>query len=632
MGKVFGALTAGIVIFISPYIDSSAVADTLSDKQINQRLAGNTIQFNNQKSNAKTYLFFGQEGKISGIAESDQARSISQKWWVTKNNLLCRKLPKKSQPVCTNIIDQGENFLVFKRPNGSVLLEARLLEGNQLSKKTATNIQQTGAIQGSGKSQGKPEPEVVIKRLDKDGDGQLSSKEFKGPKQKFAHIDADQDGFLTLEELTEAKQSKAETKPSAKTQNSQKPTAEKIFSKLDVNGDSKVDLKDFNNNKKKFNRFDTNGDGSITIAEVEKLVSKEDSKPEFMTSFKRVVARSYQTPRRSEPRNCKTEKTVTQLGHLEIESISPDCVFPGTVLFADTTKKTFPRFVEIDMSGKVVWSYNFSNSGIPNLMKNIPNDPSRLANGNTLFFSKNYAAIEIDPTGKVVWKHLDNRVSHDVDRLPNGNTIYVRSWTNKGEDQIREVDPDGNIVWSWNGLADFGGPEYNPVKPNKHGYPGVANDDGWIHTNAVTRLSDGTTVVSLYFFNQVVYLDKGGNLIKSIVMPGAHDPEVLENGNLLAAINTNNPGIIEFSGQKPVWIWDIKKTPLKGNTSELYATRDVNRLPNGNTFITTANRLLEIDAAGEILWQLRSKVQVNENYKPFYKAFRIGVDGSVYGG
>ena len=292
--------------------------------------------------------------------------------------------------------------------------------------------------------------------------------------------------------------------------------------------------------------------------------------------------------------------------------------------------------LELDMAGKVVWQHKVKD-GVGRwltdkwMYDSAAVDASRLASGNTLFLLLNYGVFEIDRAGKLVWERRDGKISHDADRLPNGNTIYVRAWTNKGDDQVREVDPDGNIVWSWTGVADFDGPEFAPRKNPKKAEPGDASGDGWMHTNAVTRLPDGRTVISTPYFHRVLYVDRGGRVVESVPVIATHDPEVLDNGNLLVAWPD---GAIEFSNGRPVWLWD-QGTPKNIALPKIWMVRDVNRLPNGNTLITSGNRLIEVDAAGEVVWQLlNTKVRADQADKgiSFFKATRIGPDGRAYGG
>lgn len=50
----------------------------------------------------------------------------------------------------------------------------------------------------------RPSPDAIIKRMDKDGDGKLSAKEFPVPQQRFQALDTDGDGFVTADEFARA--------------------------------------------------------------------------------------------------------------------------------------------------------------------------------------------------------------------------------------------------------------------------------------------------------------------------------------------------------------------------------------------------------------------------------------------
>ncbi len=418
----------------------------------------------------------------------------------------------------------------------------------------------------------------------------------------------------------------------------QAPTAENYIARFDKNGDGKIGPDEFSGGPDRFKKLDTNKDGFITEDEVETQFAKR-SEDTLGREAQKVQQQAARLPGRTDGRDCRFDRPGPGSSHFIVETYSPNCAFNGTTLFIDRTNRIRPVILELDMAGKVIWQYKvkdgvgiqFSNDTMSN---HPPADASRLASGNTLFLVKNWGVFEIDRAGKLVWQHRDRKISHDADRLPNGNTIYVRAWTSKGDDQVREVDPDGNIVWSWTGVADFGGPEFAPSKNWKQGEPGDASNDGWIHTNAVTRLSDGRTVISLKSFARVVYVDRGGRVVESVPVTATHDPELLDNGNLLVAMPGRPGGAIEFSNGRPVWLWE-QGTPKKLALPKLWLIRDANRLPNGNTLITSNNRLIEVDAAGEVVWQLlNTKVRADRDDKAisFYKATRIGPDGRAYGG
>ena len=58
-----------------------------------------------------------------------------------------------------------------------------------------------GGERGERGGGGGGDPARMVQNMDKDGDGQLSRDEWRGPEQAFDHIDANADGFITSEEL-----------------------------------------------------------------------------------------------------------------------------------------------------------------------------------------------------------------------------------------------------------------------------------------------------------------------------------------------------------------------------------------------------------------------------------------------
>jgi hypothetical protein len=172
-----------------------------------------------------------------------------------------------------------------------------------------------------------------------------------------------------------------------------------------------------------------------------------------------------------------------------------------------------------------------------------------------------------------------------------------------------------------------------------------------MHVNSVTRLPNNNTWISLRNFDISVLVDHQGNIIREIKLPlpgtkisdkdkdrnkknfklvAPHDPEVQANGNLLIAHAGIGGLIVETDpmGKKIVFQKRFNGVP------RIYHIRDANRLPNGNILITSANRLLEINANGQVVWQMTHPKISDEVEKGshFYKAIRIAPDGTVYGG
>lgn len=62
-------------------------------------------------------------------------------------------------------------------------------------------ISVVGFLPNHSHAQGEPEPELVIQKMDTDGDGRVSQDEWLRPPRVFRRIDRNGDGFVTVEEL-----------------------------------------------------------------------------------------------------------------------------------------------------------------------------------------------------------------------------------------------------------------------------------------------------------------------------------------------------------------------------------------------------------------------------------------------
>ena len=122
---------------------------------------------------------------------------------------------------------------------------------------------------------------------------------------------------------------------------------------------------------------------------------------------------------------------------IKIEKYVPAKAWNSTTLLADNHRRERPRIIEVDMEGKIVWEYE-----IPLSLRQYTNpgfDVEPLPNSHVLFVLPGSGIYEIDRQGSVVWSHLDPKVSHDVDRLPNGNTLYVYGNNDtKADPQVKE--------------------------------------------------------------------------------------------------------------------------------------------------------------------------------------------------
>lgn len=100
-----------------------------------------------------------------------------------------------------------------------------------------------------------------------------------------------------------------------------------------------------------------------------------------------------------------------------------DKAWNGLTLLPDNHKSDRPRIIEVNMLGEIVWQYQ-----LPDYLKQYTNpgfDVELLSNNNILFLLPRSGVYEINRNGTIVWSYKDTKVSHDADRLPNGNTLVV---------------------------------------------------------------------------------------------------------------------------------------------------------------------------------------------------------------
>ncbi|NOZ77044.1 MAG: hypothetical protein GXO65_05115, partial [Euryarchaeota archaeon] len=308
-----------------------------------------------------------------------------------------------------------------------------------------------------------------------------------------------------------------------------------------------------------------------------------------------------------------------------VDIYNPEMTWTGTTLFADYHNPGRPRIIEVNMLGEIVWEYV-----LPENLRRYTNpgfDVELLPNNNILFLLPLNGVYEIDRNGNIVWSYLDKKVSHDADRLPNGNTLVVFGGNDQIDDaQVKEVNPKGEIVWTWYARDHFYKTPYKDVY-----------DEGWTHANAVTRLPNGNTLINLRNFNLTVEVDPQGSVVWSfdwgILGIEPHEPEVLPNGNILIALHGRpnsrviKPRVVEVDRKTGEVVWQFGKPGLIG-------IRDADRLPNGNTLIAGGAlvhggpKILEVTPNGKVVWQLGVKGVTGgkeDHGKWFYKAERIGM-------
>jgi hypothetical protein len=201
----------------------------------------------------------------------------------------------------------------------------------------------------------------------------------------------------------------------------------------------------------------------------------------------------------------------------------------------------------IDLQGNVIWYYDFSST--PNVTGDLPFPIKLLSNGHMkiVLGSPNPSppvstVREIDLVGNTIWElttaALNAKLAalgspivslgyhHDFAVLPNGHTVYLvmeqRNVTLTGDttptlftgDALVDLDPNGNVVWTWSTFDHFD-PNYHPFQvASGCGAPGAPVCD-WTHSNAlIYSPDDGNLVLSsrnLSWITKINYANGAGD-------------------------------------------------------------------------------------------------------------------------
>lgn len=191
---------------------------------------------------------------------------------------------------------------------------------------------------------------------------------------------------------------------------------------------------------------------------------------------------------------------------------------------------------------------------------------------------------------------------HDADLIDGGDRVVVADIAPPDRIYIANVTT-GETVWEWRAIERF--------DPSSGGdYPW-----DWTHLNDVEYVEDGLVMASIRNQDQVVFLQPGHGVVENMTLgsEGAHEtlyeqhnPDYIpaENGGpaVLVADSENNR-IVEYQRTddgdwRRTWLW---------RDPNMQWPRDADRLPSGNTLITDthADRIVEVNRAGEIVWSAR---------------------------
>jgi len=378
----------------------------------------------------------------------------------------------------------------------------------------------------------------------------------------------------------------------------------------------------------------------------------------------------------------------------------PDKAFNGYTLYSymgvNGPMKAFydtPSFMYlIDMSGKVVHTWklplpamhgellpngNLICSGRDKVM-DTPDRPGKckywMGGGTGWLF-------ELDWDGNIVFQYRDQNMHHDFEKLPNGNYMYI-GWEqvqkelqkkvrggvigteHKGgvmwNDYLREITPDGKVVWEWHANAHMD-PDIDIMGPIHH-------RNEWLHCNNVDltangdilidgRHTDGMMIIDKksgdikWRWGNEAYLDKktgriemhhfpdGENGVGHVTMGGPHDCNEIEPGlpgagNIICFDNGMYADIsraveVDPKTGKVAWESDGK------SWSRIFYSNFISsaqRLPNGNTLLCSGGegQFREYTRDHELVWEYIAPTPDNIIPMAGASVFRINRYGQDY--
>ncbi len=323
----------------------------------------------------------------------------------------------------------------------------------------------------------------------------------------------------------------------------------------------------------------------------------------------------------------------------------PERAYQGYTLF---TSAHGTKALLMDMEGNFVHEWGVPYSSIwddaADVKNPVPDDFIRwrkahlFPNGDLLvvFIGQGtpwgYGLAKIDKDSNVLWKYM-GRMHHDVEVGPDGK-IYALShrilkekqpWVDNFkmpvmEESIVILSPDGKELQKFSVLKAVG--ESDLKRLLFLALPQVWNGD-LLHTNAIDYVDaeiasrfpfakEGQLLVSFRNISTIALIDPK---LEKVVWAerGAwymqHDPDFLENGNILLFDNRGNfnsrqkTRILEFNPTTMEIVWRYEGT--KKDPFISHASSSQQRLPNGNTLITEtyAGRLFEVARDGTIVWE-----------------------------
>ncbi len=254
-------------------------------------------------------------------------------------------------------------------------------------------------------------------------------------------------------------------------------------------------------------------------------------------------------------------------------------------------------------------------------------------NGDVLAIFGGLGIIKVDKSSRLIWARKNN-AHHDLEVMADGD-IFVLTREPQVVEWVHPVEPTLEDFLS---ILDHDGVEQRRVSileamrrsPYKdYVFQGVTKTGDVMHTNSVHVLDGGiagrmpafragNVLTSMNALGVLAVLDpEREEIVWALKSPphGQHDPQILDNGNLLVFDNrrdTRRSVVVELAlpSLAPVWEYGGPELPFYSRTCGA-----VQRLPNGNTLVTESDggRAFELTAGREIVWEFYTPHRAGDN-------------------
>ena len=334
-----------------------------------------------------------------------------------------------------------------------------------------------------------------------------------------------------------------------------------------------------------------------------------------------------------------------EAGSAAAVTINSDEAYAGLNLY---TSGHEPVAVLMDMDGTERWRWHLSFDAVWPDWKGPKTEHNQfwrrvhlLEDGSLLAIFEGIGLVKLDRDSNLLWAR-PNAAHHDLEVLDDG-TIWVLS---RRSEILEELESDGRSVVDYVLRLDAEGREIDRInlmtayansRFKAHFVPEASRGGDSFHTNTLhvvkengpSPFAKGRILLSMRHLDALALLDPRSrrmvwsasgdsrNQWEGVGFRRQHDPQILDNGNLLLFDNGPEEGsssrVLELPPGPGAAAWIYAGTEEEPFWSRTCGTAQ--RLPNGNTLITESDggRALEVTRSGEIVWEFHNPARPEDD-------------------